>query len=333
MRLYVTAAATTLVCLAAPNAAPAQTRAQVAMRFADMDDNKDRVISRKEWRGTEASFKVHDWNGDGVLSRAEVRVGAWRPTRGTAPADLDNPDITYAFADWTLAGFYRLDHDKNTRIDAAEWHFDREAFNRADHNHDGALSRAEFLGSADAAHDDDREDSFDNLDADRDGRLVRAEWHGGAARFASLDADRDGVLTRVEVTGNTEAMPDLFASIDVNRDGALTRDEWHWTRESFDARDPNNDGRITREEVTASGAATPAAQGQAHRDGYERGLADGRAAGQRDRSRGIDFNLDGRSELITADAGYQGEVATRSAYQAGYRDGFRRGYREAFPPQ
>jgi len=250
--------------------------------------------------------------------------------RGTPPADFDNPDVTYVYGDWTVAGFLRLDHNSDSLIDAAEWHFDREAFHRVDHNRDGALTRAEFLGAPDAENDDDREDTFANLDGDRDGRLTRSEWHGGAARFAALDADRDGVLTRDEVTGTADAVPDLFTSVDANRDGAITRGEWHWSRESFDARDTNGDGRITRQEAV-TGSAPPAALEQAHRDGYERGLSDGRQAGQRDRARGVDFNLDARPELSTGDPGYRGDAVTRVAYQAGYRDGFRRGYREGYP--
>ena len=41
-----------------------------------MDANRDGAISRDEWRGSDQSFRVHDWNGDGVLSGGEVRVGA-----------------------------------------------------------------------------------------------------------------------------------------------------------------------------------------------------------------------------------------------------------------
>src|SRR6185369_10822624 len=49
------------------------------MRFRAMDRNRDGVITRREWRGSDASFRAHDWDGDGVLSGPEVRVGAVRP--------------------------------------------------------------------------------------------------------------------------------------------------------------------------------------------------------------------------------------------------------------
>ncbi len=329
MRTVGLLAASMMVAVMGASALDAQGRAHPTMRFADMDTNNDRRLSRGEWRGTDASFKVHDWNGDGVLSGNEVRVGAWRPARGTPPADFDTPDVAHVFGDWTVAGFYRLDHNSDGRVELSEWHFDREAFFRVDHNRDGALSRAEFLGAGDPADDDDREDAFANLDGDGDGRVSRAEWHGGAARFAVLDTDGDGALTREEAMGAALPAPDLFTSLDVNGDGVIQSSEWHWSRESFDARDGNRDGRITRDE--AAGSAPPA-QEVAHRQGYERGVADGREAGGRDRANGLDFNLDARPELSTADAGFRGAGVTRFAYQAGYRDGFRRGYREAYSP-
>lgn len=45
------------------------------MRFKGMDTNGDGVITRREWRGNDRSFRNHDRNGDGVLSGSEVRPG------------------------------------------------------------------------------------------------------------------------------------------------------------------------------------------------------------------------------------------------------------------
>src|SRR6202007_2435978 len=42
--------------------------AQSGMRFQGMDRNNDGKITRAEWNGSDRSFQVHDWNGDGVLS-------------------------------------------------------------------------------------------------------------------------------------------------------------------------------------------------------------------------------------------------------------------------
>ena len=52
-----------------------------ATRFEGMDRNNDGRITRQEWNGSDQSFKVHDWNGDGVLSGDEVRPGGRRAGR------------------------------------------------------------------------------------------------------------------------------------------------------------------------------------------------------------------------------------------------------------
>ena len=225
--------ATLVMSLTAGSMAHAQ-RGQ-ATRFEGMDRNNDGRITRQEWNGSDQSFKVHDWNGDGVLSGDEVRPGGRRAVPQNRPGDFDEPDREYQFDDWTVRGFNSLDHNRDSRITNDEWHFDREGFRRADHNRDGVISRAEFLAPS---QDDDRGDRFVDLDVNRDNRLSREEWHGTRVSFDRLDDNRDGVLTRLEVFG-PEPPPDLFTSVDVNRNGRIALDEWHWSRASFDRRDAN----------------------------------------------------------------------------------------------
>ena len=304
----------------------AQDRTQRTMRFAAMDENRDGVITRQEWRGSAQSFQVHDWNHDGVFSGDEVRVGARRSNDPREPDPFDSDQREYQFSDWTARGFTTLDHDRNGRITRDEWHFDLEDFRRADHNGDGWISRTEFLGG-DPSTDDDRGDRFDYLDTNGDGRVSRAEWHGTAERFAALDDNRDGMLSRAEIRGGNEPPPDLFTSVDVNRDNVITRDEWHWSRSSFDDRDANRDGRLSRREFGEPAVETRSA---AYRQGHERGLVEGRQAGKEDKQNGVGWDLEGQRELEQADSGYQPNVGPRAEYQSGYREGFRRGYREGF---
>ncbi len=312
-----------------PAGTAAQQNRERNMRFAEMDRNGDGAIDRKEWRGSAQSFRVHDWNGDGVLSHDEVRIGARRPDRSPEPGSFDGWDREYEFSDWTERGFKQLDRNGDGRISRQEFPFERGAFNRADHNRDGFLSRGEFLGGEDPDEDDDREDSFWNLDVNRDNRVDRTEWHGTRARFDTLDSNRDGYLTASEFAGTMDPPPDLFASVDLDKDGAVTRNEWHWDDASFKARDLNGDGRISRDEVNRTGGTTPA-QVQAHKAGFDRGLSDGRTAGRQDRERNWGWNLEGRIELERADFGYRNEMNARPEYQAGYRSGFRQGYREGY---
>jgi Ca2+-binding EF-hand superfamily protein len=297
-----------------------------AMRFQGMDRDNDGRISRAEWNGSDESFKVHDWNGDGVLSGEEVRPGARRVERQDRERDFDTPDGEHQFDDWTVRGFNGIDHNRDNRVTADEWHFDRESFRRADHNRDGVISRSEFL-SEDAEQDDDREDRFAYLDVNRDNRISRDEWHGTRANFDMLDDNRDGVLTRAEVLG-AEPPPDLFTSVDINRNGTIARDEWHWSPGSFDRLDKNRDGRLTPEEF--SGTVPGATPSQAYQAGHDRGLIEGRAAGREDRERKQGWDLEGQRELEQADSGYDAGMGLRADYQAGYRAAFRVGYREGF---
>lgn len=301
-----------------------------AMRFQGMDQNKDGRITRQEWNGSDQSFKVHDWNGDGVLSGDEVRPGGRRAERQNRDDDFHDTDREYQFTDWTARGFTGLDHNRDNKITADEWHFDREGFRRADHNRDGAISRSEFLNENAQDEDDDREDRFVDLDVNRDNRVSRDEWHGTRASFDLLDDNRDGVLTRVEVFG-AEAPPDLFTSVDVNRNGTIARDEWHWSLGSFDRLDKNRDGRLSREEFAGSVVGTTGvARSQAYQAGHARGLIEGRAAGREDRERNQGWDLEGQRELEQADSGYEVRMGARADYQAGYRDAFRVSYREGF---
>ena len=319
----------TLACAAfigASGIATAQGRGRnrPPIRFAEMDTNGDRVITRAEWRGSDQSFRVHDWNGDGILSGDEVRQGARRPGRPMDEDDLESPYSDYEFGDWTERGFNGLDHNRDNRITRDEWHFDQETFLRADHNRDGWISRREFLGE-DLA-EDDLGDRFRNLDQNGDGRISRSEWHGAPRQFDLIDSNHDGVISRREMEAPP---PDLFTSIDTNHEGRITRDEWHWSVASFDSRDANRDGRLTRDEFERGTGQ----RSSTYQAGYDRGLSEGHAAGREDRERNQGWDLEGQRELESADSGYEPRLGSRADYQAGYREGFRRGYREGFGRQ
>ena len=232
------------------------TTARDNVRFRGMDQNGDGVISRREWRGSDQSFRVHDWNEDGVLSGDEVKVGATQPLN----RDQDyNTSRRPMFYDWNQRGFATLDANRDGRVTRDEWRYDLESFRRADQNGDDVLSRAEFLnGDTDV----DREDRFEYLDANQDGRIQRSEWHSSVDSFRWLDRNKDGELSRLEVVGETAAQQpgesNLFATLDSNRDNRVTTDEWQWSRRSFNQYDRNGDGVLSRAELaTADIGSTP----------------------------------------------------------------------------
>ena len=229
------------------------------MRFPAMDDNGNGVIERSEWNGTAASFNVHDWNDDGVLSGEEVRVGGRRAARVQAENDFDPTGP----ATWTARNFVVLDRNRDNRIGANEWYYSPEYFRRADRDRNGFLTAAEFTGSAATEWDDDRDDRFENLDVNNNGRVEASEWHGSRDAFQWLDRNRDNVLSRAEVVGETAAPNspnafDTFQTLDVNRNGSLDYSEWQWSLRSFERYDTNGDDRLTRQEFNAGGGAPSA---------------------------------------------------------------------------
>src|SRR5262245_54952021 len=100
---------------------------QNQMRFREMDRNNDGIITRAEWTGTAATFRLNDWNGDGVLSGEEVRIGASRTNR------INDQN---GFRAWDEAAFSSLDSNRNGRIDASEWFYATNLFVQADRNRD-----------------------------------------------------------------------------------------------------------------------------------------------------------------------------------------------------
>ena len=232
-------------------AAPQQQNTE--MRFRAMDSNNDGVVTRAEWRGSARSFTEHDWNEDGVLSGDEVRVGVSRNTRRVEDSDFDA--ASDRFHSWTESNFAAIDRDRNGRISAREWQYDYESFRRADRNGDGALTRAEFLGTNTV--DEDRDDRFEYIDGNNDGRVERSEWHGSGETFEWLDRNNDDVLSRAEVVGTqaTSASADRFSRVDLDGNGRIQANEWQWSRRSFDQRDSNGDGVLTRNEF---GTGAPA---------------------------------------------------------------------------
>ena len=163
--------------------------ASANMRFAGMDRDNDGTITRAEWNGSAQSFRVHDWNGDGVLSGDEVRAGGQRQW----DQDPDYAPNRNTLSDWTERRFQQLDSNGDGRILRREWPFSAEEFLRVDRNRDGALTRAEFL---DPNANDDRDDQFDYLDLNGNNRLEASEWHASRETFQWLDRNRDGVLSQ-----------------------------------------------------------------------------------------------------------------------------------------
>ena len=165
------------------------TTGSTQMLYADLDRNHDGVIARSEWRGSAYSFRMRDWNGDGVLSGDEVRPDAVPPANAVQYRDYSVP---------TNDRFSYLDVNNNGSIERNEWDGSLDAFYRLDRNDDGRLTRAE-LGSAPNGS------TFASMDTNGDRRISLAEWPYSHRSFDQQDADGDGLITPEEF--NINALP------------------------------------------------------------------------------------------------------------------------------
>jgi hypothetical protein len=208
---------------------------------------------------------------------------------------------------------------------------------------------------------------FDDLDLNRDGVITRDEWRGNDRDFRAYDLNRDGVLSRNELSNARRRPEDQTAVVAPTPQQRATsrafeagrqrgqeegrqagqedsyRHRWdldgQQELESADSGYRSDFGALEEFQAgyreafmiayrVAFGASAPR-HGTAYRAGQSRGVADGREAGREDASRSL-WDLEGQQELLLADAGYHGELGSRSDYQEGYRAGFRQGYTDGY---
>jgi Ca2+-binding EF-hand superfamily protein len=239
MRIHWIPALATAAALAAPVAAMAQLTAAREQTFRERDRNGDGVLTQEEYGGHPGNFRAMDTNGDRVLSREEFvtryRGDAAPPPVAAAPPYPDT--------------FSAIDVNRDNAISRSEWRPDLTpiSFWRMDRNHDGLVTRDEFVnplpeGSAEAR--------FGDLDLNRDGVVARAEWVGESMPFDLLDRNRDNRITVDEYVNPPAAgaVEMRFAALDRNHNGVVNRGEWRGETRSFDLVDLNRDDRITLDE-------------------------------------------------------------------------------------
>ncbi len=146
-----------------------------------LDADRDGFVTQNEWA---RFFADQDADGDRKLSREEMRP---KTDQGSGD-EVQGPDYG------RLMAFERLDANRNNRIDFSEWPGKEKDFSFLDSNHNGSLSREEFLSKNGRWWNQ----LFENLDFNEDGVINRPEWLDSNASFDRLDRDRNGAIDRRE---------------------------------------------------------------------------------------------------------------------------------------
>jgi Ca2+-binding EF-hand superfamily protein len=151
--------------------------------FRRLDVDKDKRISKAEWKLNPELFARFDANADGYISLDEVTP----KTRGD---EMPTGKMSEKF-------IRKYDKNKDGSVDATELGNEKR-FAAMDRDGDGVLSRAEI----DQAHDQARSERslgfIPRFDKNKDGKVTREEFTGPARMFERLDADGDGVVREAE---------------------------------------------------------------------------------------------------------------------------------------
>lgn len=251
-------------------------------QFDQLDANKDEVLTRKEFPGSNRQYEQIDSDGNGRATFEEYKdspVGqalvrsryreAREPRRRTTGSELiplrlrwaerldKNRDGRVSLAEWTgtAAGFAELDQDGNDLLDSRD-----------------RTEAAALASPAPALPETNRpmpdiDLLFKRFDKDKDGELTRRELRSQKLLLESLDyadRDEDGTLDYEELqllgraferrrnpSSGTRPQPYQvpFATWDKDDDGKVRQNEWQGPRSMFDQMDLDRDAAVTREEV------------------------------------------------------------------------------------
>jgi Ca2+-binding EF-hand superfamily protein len=267
---------------------PAQAdavRKALTAQFTLMDLDKDGVLVRKEFAGSDPQFAAIDKDGDKKATLAEFLASeaargfarAAEKERGEPRPRLDVEPLLGLRLQQAL----RADQNRDGRVQKSEWNGAELAFAQLDLDRDGDLDRDDRDAAAAAAARapaplpelkgdlPSAEELVRRLDKDGDQKLGKRELAGHKALLAAIaQADRDGdqALDRRELeallagvqarraeaersTRRQQAYAVPFDEWDKDKDDKIQQNEWMAGRPLFERIDLDRDAALSRIEV------------------------------------------------------------------------------------
>ena len=164
--------------------------------FAEMDKNKDKKISRDEYRGAPQTFDRLDENKDGFIDEEEWNRRGNRMGGGGGPGRMGESFMKF------------LDANRDAKITREEFARIVQLFDSLDKDHNGELSQEEIGRFFQAVNEAPTQATggvevtnlFDKYDKNKDGKITADEMgdEKTAKTLKALDLNKDGVVTRDE---------------------------------------------------------------------------------------------------------------------------------------
>jgi len=239
-----------------------QAQAQTArMLLATLDENKDRRVSRDEWKRLRKEFEALDVDKDGFLVYGELRKLLEPP--GSTDSAIEVVSLTERVH---VIDIVMYDANRDGRLTARE--YEEYVFALADQRADGMLQLEEVYQlvrhrNVETSSYGDETKFIARLDRSRDGLVSRAEFDLDSKVFKALDVDGSGSLTADEIGGavQTDGLqafaslnPDTFLERhDRNQDGVLSGGELPGgSRSELAKADGDKDGKLDRDEMSTA---------------------------------------------------------------------------------
>ena len=166
---------------------PVNEGAKFFIQFQEYDVNRNGLVSRDEFKGSDGEFRKLDGNNDDFLVQWEMAIDdnwkKFRMGRSAVPVEGNGAaSIAYSIG--------HCDRNQDGKLSADEYPGPPERFTAVDKNGDGFMTAEEIRRSG---------PPFRAWDLNVDGIITKAEFKGSADQFAMIDGDKNGSLNIMEM--------------------------------------------------------------------------------------------------------------------------------------